>query len=134
MPYRSLTDLSFVMEVKAGDYVVPEIDSTMLRTIDFYTVDISYNTVRLCKRVPIFNSETIANIRERIAKLFPKCTVEETQIRMVMDFVIDDCGDLVLIDDDSQTFHQVMGKNFQTPKFYIDCGRPDDLKVDRSQS
>lgn len=120
------------MELKPEDCELPDIpDKTFLRTLDFLTVDVSYNTVRMCKRLAAYDSEALGSLRDRISKLFPKCSAVSTNVRMVMDVVIDDGSPLVLVDDDSQTLTQLLGNKFQIPKFYIDCGHPEDLVRDR---
>ncbi|KAE9551831.1 hypothetical protein FO519_004963 [Halicephalobus sp. NKZ332] len=126
------SELTFVMELKEEEFLIPVADGLKhLRTLDFLTVDVSFNSVRMCKRVGAYDDETMGSIRERVSKLFPKCQVDGTQIRMVMDLVIDDGSPLLLIDDDSKTIEQLVRNKFQIPKFYIDCGLPDDLKNDR---
>jgi len=129
------SELTFVMELKKEEFLIPVANGTSnLRTLDFLTVDVSFNTVRMCKRVGAYDNETMGSIRERVSKLFPKCQVDGTQIRMVMDLVIDDGSPLLLIDDDNKTIEQLVKNKFQIPKFFIDCGMPEDLRTDRKVS
>uniref|UniRef100_A0A914Z6J4 USP domain-containing protein n=1 Tax=Panagrolaimus superbus TaxID=310955 RepID=A0A914Z6J4_9BILA len=127
-------DLNFIMESRKEDFCLPpkaNSDDT-LRTIDILIVDLSYNFVRMCKRLCVYDQETLESIRNRICALIPKCNAEEEYpCRMVLDSVISDDTPLRLIDDYSTTLHQLVSSRFQISRFYIDCGTAEALKEDR---
>lgn len=131
----NFSDVNFLMELRKEDFVLPSIDngiSNQVRTVDFLTVDISYNIVRLCKRLCASDAETMESIRNRICSLIPKCDIDGFPCRMVLDYVTGDETRLRVIDNFEMTLGQLLSTKFQISKFYIDCGQNDALKMDRS--
>uniref|UniRef100_A0AC35G3A4 USP domain-containing protein n=2 Tax=Panagrolaimus sp. PS1159 TaxID=55785 RepID=A0AC35G3A4_9BILA len=127
------SDVQFIMELKREDFSLPPRISAdaSLRTIDILTVDVSYNSVRMCKRMCVYNQETLESIRNRICALIPKCHADDYPCRMVLDSVINDDTPLRLINDYTMTLQNLLTTRFQLSRFYIDCGLPNVLENDR---
>jgi hypothetical protein len=131
----SYGDICFIMELKKEDFNLPLLDDSLIdvvKTIDILTVDISYNSVRMCKRLCVYENEPMESIRNRICLLEPKCNFDpEYPCRMIIDNVLSDDTPLRLIDDYNVSYNQVVSTRFSITRFYIDCGTADALKVDR---